>query len=606
MLCCYFYRWGYFDRVTFSLEAASLRLKARLTCLTIQSSFASRERKRSENQRKLDPSAMLVTSVRKTFYPIEPIEHPEPRVWSLPHSARRAVPCQLVCQKRSGAKKMNIAEKCQLVAIPLPNESFIYDILFDVHTFYRPIHTYLSIIMCVVGTLCNVCNIVVLTRKQMRTPVNMVLTAMACCDTVVLFSNLIYTTHYTFVAFADCHPRHWSYGWAMFLIAHAHLSLVGHSSSVWLSVMLGLIRFLTLENRKKSASNHRNIGLKHSYCAIAVVLVSVTIFNSPNFLTYRIVEMRLNETCDVTDDSLKFAPSYIPGVSDLALVVNCLVFRLAFWISGIVFKIVPSVCLAFFAYRLSKVLKEVKNNRMKLLKGSRVGNHSSTPASNGTLLVNNGTEVSHSYRGSSKSLHSNYRTNSVRIHNRTSDRTDRTTRMLIMIVVVNVVTETPQGIMAILSGILADQYRQFVYNRLGDILDLLSLCGACTTFIIYCTMSGQFRTEFRRVFIPSWCSSWLAKRLRAASHTSVLTKMTYLTTNHPSTCNDFNNVSERSITMTVVGSSTSVRKFYPNEGIGQSQSEDHPSAEVESPKKEYFSTPESTDESTELLEDVQV
>ncbi|KAK0413619.1 hypothetical protein QR680_006906 [Steinernema hermaphroditum] len=97
MLCCYFYRWGYFDRVTFSLEAASLRLKARLTCLTIQSSFASRERKRSENQRKLDPSAMLVTSVRKTFYPIEPIEHPEPRVWSLPHSARRAVPCQ-VCE----------------------------------------------------------------------------------------------------------------------------------------------------------------------------------------------------------------------------------------------------------------------------------------------------------------------------------------------------------------------------------------------------------------------------------------------------------------------------------------------------------------------------
>uniref|UniRef100_A0A1I7YF26 G_PROTEIN_RECEP_F1_2 domain-containing protein n=1 Tax=Steinernema glaseri TaxID=37863 RepID=A0A1I7YF26_9BILA len=442
----------------------------------------------------------------------------------------------------------------------------------------------------------------------MRTPVNMVLTAMACCDTVVLFSNLIYTTHYTFVAFADCHPRHWSYGWAMFLIAHAHLSLVGHSSSVWLSVMLGLIRFLTLENRKKSASNHRNIGLKHSYCAIAVVLVSVTIFNSPNFLTYRIVEMRLNETCPVQDPSLKYAPSYVPGVSDLALVVNCLVFRLAFWISGIVFKIVPSMCLAFFAYRLSKVLKEVKNNRLKLLKGSRVGNHCSTHLTNDTLLVNGN---DHSHRGSSKSLHSNYKTNSVRVHHRTSDRTDRTTRMLIMIVVVNVVTETPQGIMAILSGILADQYRQFVYNRLGDILDLLSLCGACTTFIIYCTMSGQFRTEFRRVFIPSWCSSWLAKRLRAASHashTSMITKMTYLTAN-PHSCNDYNNASERSITMTVVGSTNSVRKFYPNGTMARSQSDDQPSAlsvEVESPKKEYPSTTETTDESTELLEDVHV
>ncbi|KAK6022319.1 hypothetical protein OSTOST_11990, partial [Ostertagia ostertagi] len=88
--------------------------------------------------------------------------------------------------------------------------------------------------MCIFGTVANFCNIVVLTRRQMRTPVNMILTAMACCDTVVLFSNLIYTTHYSFVAFKHCHPRHWSYGWALFLIAHAHLSLVGHSSSVWL------------------------------------------------------------------------------------------------------------------------------------------------------------------------------------------------------------------------------------------------------------------------------------------------------------------------------------------------------------------------------------
>lgn len=31
----------------------------------------------------------------------------------------------------------------------------------------------------------------------MRTPVNVILTAMACCDTVVLFSNLVYTTHYS-------------------------------------------------------------------------------------------------------------------------------------------------------------------------------------------------------------------------------------------------------------------------------------------------------------------------------------------------------------------------------------------------------------------------
>lgn len=33
-----------------------------------------------------------------------------------------------------------------------------------VHEFYKPIHTYLSIFMCIVGALSNFCNIVILTR----------------------------------------------------------------------------------------------------------------------------------------------------------------------------------------------------------------------------------------------------------------------------------------------------------------------------------------------------------------------------------------------------------------------------------------------------------
>lgn len=35
--------------------------------------------------------------------------------------------------------------------------------------------------------------------------------------------------------------------------------------------------------------------------------------------------MRLNETCDIKDESVRYAPAYIPGVSDLALQAQCLV-----------------------------------------------------------------------------------------------------------------------------------------------------------------------------------------------------------------------------------------------------------------------------------------
>lgn len=65
--------------------------------------------------------------------------------------------------------------------------------------------------------------------------------------------------------------------------------------------------------------------------------------------------------------------------------------------------------------------------------------------------------------------------------------------MLLIIVVVFLITEMPQGVMAVLSGMFSEEFRRHIYNNLGDILDLLSLCNACTTFIIYCSMSTQFR-----------------------------------------------------------------------------------------------------------------
>ncbi|KAJ1371802.1 hypothetical protein KIN20_033816 [Parelaphostrongylus tenuis] len=406
------------------------------------------------------------------------------------------------------------AIQCQTVLVHLPNESVVYDFFKEVHLFYKPIHTYLSIIMCIFGTIANFCNIVVLTRRQMRTPVNMILTAMACCDTVVLFSNLIYTTHYQFVAFKHCHPRHWSYGWALFLIAHAHLSLVGHSSSVWLSVMLALIRYMTL--RSRGGASGMQIGLTHSYLAIGATICFIAIVNAPNFLTYKIHEIRLNDTCTVKDASFLGAPAYLPGIAEIALARHCLVFRLVFWISGLVFKVIPCCLLSLFVWLLLGILKEVKANRQRLLQSS----HSvSSSERNGKNSLSSGVDRAKQHR-----------TSSLKAASR--ERADRTTNMLLAIVFVMLFTEMPQGIMALLSGMLSQEFRRHVYNNLGDLLDLFSLCEACMSFIIYCSMSGQFRKEFHRVFIPKsmHCNSHRSSAYRRPSET--YTKMTHLKPNN--------------------------------------------------------------------------
>ncbi|CAJ0582728.1 unnamed protein product, partial [Mesorhabditis spiculigera] len=430
-------------------------------------------------------------------------------------------------------------QSCQTVIFQLPNESIVYEVLKDVRHFYMPIHTYLSIFMCILGTITNFCNIVVLTRRQMRTPVNMILTAMACCDTVVLFSNLIFTTHYSFVAFKDCHPRHWSYGWSLFLIAHAHLSLVGHSSSVWLSVMLAAIRYQTL--RSRGTAGGRPVGLKHSYVAIAGVICFVTMLNTPNYFTYKITEDPLYNCCNLPDNSpLRSTYCYLPKVADIARANECLVFRLAFWMSGVMFKLIPCLLLSLLVWLLLRILREVKENRHRLLRGSRHNVAPQTKANGDTKLQRNG-----SHRGGR------------------GERTDRTTQMLLAIVFVLLVTELPQGVMAILSGIFSEEFRENIYNNVGDFLDLLSLCGACTSFIIYCTMSGQFRNEFRRVFLPTTlaCSKRANSMRRMSSE--AYTKMTLFP---PSRADGVSgsfatpSPDERSLAITVVGSSQQIRR----------------------------------------------
>lgn len=239
--------------------------------------------------------------------------------------------------------------------------------------------------------------------------------------------------------------------------------------------MLAWIRYETLRSRGNLSG--RQIDLNYSYISIASVVSMVSILNTPNFLTYKINEMQLKDACIIVDTNITDpqSPAYVPGVSDLALQSGCLVFRMAFWISGSLFKLFPCICLTLLVWLLVRILSEVKRNRVRLLKPTTI------------VTTENGNAVTTHIPSSSR---------------RAAESTDRTTRMLLSIVSVFLLTELPQGIMAVLSGLFSEEFRMYIYNGVGDILDLLSLINSCTTFVIYCTMSAQFRQEFRRVFLP--------------------------------------------------------------------------------------------------------
>lgn len=145
--------------------------------------------------------------------------------------------------------------------------------------------------------------------------------------------------------------------------------------------MLALIRYLTLRSRGGKAAGLHHISLRHSYCAIAAVIFFVSVANTPNFLTYQIMDLPLSDTCTVTDPSVNAnASAYVPGVSRLAVEADCLVFRMAFWISGTVFKMVPCLLLTLLVSLLTRILNEVRESRRRLFPGGAGGSSSKSSA----------------------------------------------------------------------------------------------------------------------------------------------------------------------------------------------------------------------------------
>lgn len=86
------------------------------------------------------------------------------------------------------------------------------------------------------------------------------------------------------------------------------------------------------------------------------------------------------------------------------------------------------------------------------------------------------------------------------VNSGSSAQSDRTTRMLLSILLLFLATEFPTGFIALLSGIFGDSFFHAVYYPLGDILDTLALINSAVNFILYCTMSEQFRHTFAKLF----------------------------------------------------------------------------------------------------------
>ncbi len=177
---------------------------------------------------------------------------------------------------------------------------------------------------------------------------------------------------------------------------------------------------------------------------------------------------------------------YVLDFSQFALSNNELFFYLYFWLYFVIIKLVPCALLSVITCWLIRTLRRASERRDELkFRPSDVQGQDANSGGESTLL-NSGSNARRRKR---------------------RNRIDRTTHILIAVLFLFVLTELPQGFLGLLSVILGKQFFKTCYVSLGDIMDILALFNGAVDFILYCTMSKQFRKTFGQLFKPKILSN---------------------------------------------------------------------------------------------------
>ncbi|KAM7356652.1 G-protein coupled receptor dmsr-1-like [Cochliomyia hominivorax] len=422
----------------------------------------------------------------------------------------------------------------------------------DFHTNYKLIHGYLSLSVCVLGTLANTLNIIVLTRREMRTPTNAILTGLAVADLAVMLEYIPYAMHDYILTERWPREQQLNYTWACYIKFHAIYAQLLHTISIWLTVMLAVWRYLAVTYPQVSREwcGMRNtvltIILAYVLCGVVVtpwlyLVSSIAQFEEVVNANDKVIHSRpLSEyivNYQAKHDYANFSkfptfngsssPTTISNsnsmenfsTNETAMERNITVYRLfhsdmalrnntlrlgTLLIYSVLIKLIPCVALTVLSLRLITALLEVKRRRQmlrnQLLKAEEKSAHSTTmntlvppsSAPDGSQTV---TLVSSSF--------------ALRKKIDKAKQTDRTTQMLLAVLLLFLITEFPQGIMGLLNTILGEAFFMQCYLKLSDLMDVLALLNSSINFILYCSMSRQFRQTFVLLFCPRHLSRCL-------------------------------------------------------------------------------------------------
>ncbi|KAF7266118.1 G-protein coupled receptor dmsr-1-like [Rhynchophorus ferrugineus] len=342
------------------------------------------------------------------------------------------------------------------------------------------VHGYLSLTVCVLGSIANIFNICVLRTKQMRSPTNYILTGLAIADLLVMLQYIPFTIHRNLPP-SPLYYTHFNYYWAVYYKFHSLFTLILHFIACCLTIILAIWRYVYVSqlHASKICSDQ-----KKTFTVIILTYILCPILCSPIFTTIEITGY--NHTCDLNGiivekrEKSKYNVSELKNETIFVLRPNDPL-QLSVWLYSLLLKLLPCVLLTVLSYKIIAALIETRRRRIKLL---------------GSPL---------------EDMSRNTKPNTIQLYKET--QADRTTKMLLAVLLLFLLTEFPQGILGQISALKGEVFLVECYSALGEVMDILALINSSINFILYCTMSRQFRVTFQELFHIKEITNWLyAKR----------------------------------------------------------------------------------------------
>ncbi|XP_063366490.1 G-protein coupled receptor dmsr-1-like [Cydia amplana] len=349
----------------------------------------------------------------------------------------------------------------------------------DIILAYNSIHGYVSLLVCLFGSLANALNVAVLTRRDLAAaPINRLLKWLAVADVFVMLEYVPFAVYrYLILPAHEERP----YSWAVYMLFHMHFTQILHTASILLTLSLAVWRYIAIKYPSYSpmlCTDHR--------CSMAILISFVLppILCIPSYFVFTIHK---DFTIDVSSGAA-MKVFFVDSDFDGSL------YQINFWVHAVFIKLLPCVILTVISAWLIRALYRA-NTRKKALKSYNACPSGTTVNGNGNIFTRKSTKRSKAER-----------------------RTDRTTKMLLAVLLLFLITEFPQGILGLLSGVLGRCFFKRCYDLFGELMDALALLNGAINFVLYCSMSRQFRTSFGQI-VRARC----APTQRAASHTELQT-----------------------------------------------------------------------------------